>query len=107
MSTSAKESIGGEWGDVGDITLCLLPLAFLILVTLSQKCRMSTSTSLPLAALMMWLIKLVYLKAPPNEVNAAVLVGALDSLTPLSIICGAILLFSTMQHTKVRLKSCI
>eukprot|EP00884_Botryococcus_braunii_P016897 jgi/Botrbrau1/3891/Bobra.0183s0112.1 len=59
-----------------------------------------TSISLPVSALMMMLIRLAYLAAPPNFIMATILSGFLEVLTPLSIIFGAILLFQTMHHTK-------
>ncbi|GMH40024.1 hypothetical protein BSKO_07928 [Bryopsis sp. KO-2023] len=99
MSTLSDEPIGGPWGDAADVILCVLPLVFLMVVTLSQKLRVPTVTSLPVAAVMMWFVRLAYLGSPANEVHAAVVIGVLDALTPLSIIAGAILLFSTMQHT--------
>lgn len=102
MAGSIKEPEGGPWGDLADIVLCMLPLVFLIVVTLSQRFRIATVTSLPMAALMMWFVRLVYLGSPSNAVHAAVITGVLDALTPLCIIGGAILLFSTMQHTMVR-----
>lgn len=39
--------------------------------------------------------------SPPNFVMASVLSGLLEALTPLSIICGAIMLFNAMEATKV------
>lgn len=101
MSESIREPEGGPWGDLADVVLCLFPLVFLIVVTLSQRFRMATVASLPLAALMMWFVRLVYLGSKSNPVHAAVITGVLDALTPLCIIGGAILLFSTMQHTMV------
>lgn len=100
MEEKPPDPDGGPWGDGPDLIICFLPLVFLVIVTLSQRLRLPTVASLPLAAFMMWLIRLVYLSSPPNEVNAAVIFGMLDAFTPLSIITGAICLFSTMQHTQ-------
>lgn len=94
-----EDPVGGPWGDAMDVILCLFPLAFLVATTLLQRIRLPTVKSLPMAAALMWFIRLAYLSSRPNEVTAAVVVGALEAITPLSIIFGAILLFSTMQHT--------
>lgn len=45
--------------------------------------------------------RLAYLSTPTVLVAACVVGGLLEALTPLSIITGAIMLFQTMQHTKV------
>ncbi|CAD7695229.1 unnamed protein product [Ostreobium quekettii] len=96
---ATQDPEGGPWHGAADVVLCLAPLAFLVFVTLSQSFRMPTTQSLPLAAAMMWGVRLAYLSSEPNLVNAAVISGALEAITPLTIIGGAILLFSTMQYT--------
>jgi L-lactate permease len=45
--------------------------------------------------------RLAYLSTPTVLVAACVVGGLLEALTPLSIITGAIMLFQSMQHTKV------
>lgn len=84
-----------------DVFLCLLPIILLVLTTVWKKVQMSTSTSLPLAAALLWVIRLAYLKLDPNFTNAAVLYGLFDALKPLSIVTGAICLFQTMEATMV------
>ncbi|KAI8463143.1 MAG: L-lactate permease-domain-containing protein [Monoraphidium minutum] len=81
------------------VILCLLPLAFLVAVTLVKRIMLPTSVSLPAAAALMAAIRLAYLSAPPALVAACVVSGLLEALTPLTIIGGAIALFQTMEHT--------
>lgn len=90
---------GGPWGPAGDVVLSLLPIAFLLLVTLVKPIALTTATSLPLAAFFLWLVRMVYFSHDPNFVNACVLYGVLDTLTPVSICFGAILLFAVMEET--------
>jgi hypothetical protein len=92
----------GQGSAAADVFLCLLPILLLVLTTVWRYVQMSTSTSLPLAALILWVIRLAYLKLDPNYTNAAVLYGLFDAFKPLSIVTGAICLFQTMESTKVR-----
>lgn len=64
-----------------------------MLVTLIKWIQLPTKISLPVAAIFMWCIRLMYFSAPPNFVSALVVSGFFEALTPLSIIFGAILLF--------------
>ncbi|WIA11159.1 hypothetical protein OEZ85_011296 [Tetradesmus obliquus] len=88
------------WGPAGAMILCLLPIVFLIVVTMVKQLLLPTSVSLPVAAAMLAFIRLAYLSTPTVLVAACVVGGLLEALTPLSIITGAIMLFQTMQHTK-------
>ena len=72
-ATANQDPVGGPWGDATDVILCLLPLAFLVATTLVHKIRLPTVKSLPLAAALMWFIRLAYLSSRPNEVTAAVI----------------------------------
>jgi hypothetical protein len=91
----------GAWTRGLDVVMCLLPIAFLVVTTVVPRVRLKTSLSLPLAAVMMWVIRLAYLRLDAAFTNAAVLFGMLDALTPLSIVAGAICLFETMEETQV------
>lgn len=82
------------------VILCILPLVFLVAVTLVRRIALSTRVSLPAAAVMMAFIRLAYLASPPALVAACVVSGLLEALTPLSIVAGAILLFQAMEHTR-------
>jgi len=89
---------GGPGGDVVDVILCLLPIVFLIYATVKRN-PMPTTQSLPLAALGMYLVRLMYLGSDPLLTNAAVILGLHEALTPLSIMAGAITLFESMEAT--------
>jgi hypothetical protein len=88
----------GPWGDFMDVALCLAPIIFLLGVTVKPN-PMSTTRSLPIAALFMWLVRLMYLGSDPLLTSAAVVLGLHAALTPLSIIAGAMMLFETMEAT--------
>jgi hypothetical protein len=88
----------GPWGDFMDVALCLAPIIFLLRVTVKRH-PMSTTRSLPSAALFMWLVRLMYLGSDPLLTSAAVVLGLHEALTPLSIIAGTMMLFETMEAT--------
>jgi lactate permease len=90
---------GGPWGSVMDVLLCLGPILFLIIVTVKPHNPFPTTTSLPLAAIMMYLVRLMYLQSDPIQTHAAVLLGIHEAFTPLSIMGGAIALFESMECT--------
>jgi lactate permease len=89
---------GGPWGDFMDAFLCISPIIVLLYVTI-KKDPFPTTRSLPLAAALMWLIRLMYLDSDPLLACASVIAGILEALTPLSIMAGAITLFETMEAT--------
>lgn len=89
---------GGPWGQFMDVFFCLLPIFFLIVATIKPN-PMATTSSLPLAAFLMYLVRLMYLGSDPLQTNAAVILGLHEALTPLSIMAGAITLFETMEAT--------
>lgn len=89
---------GGPWGDVMDVIFCLFPIVFLIVVTIKPN-PYPTTRSLPMAALFMWLVRLMYLGSDPLATCAAIVLGLHEAFTPLSIMAGAITLFETMEAT--------
>jgi hypothetical protein len=91
----------GAWGKQWDVVMCLVPIAFLVVVTVVKPLRLKTSVSLPLSAAILYIIRLAYFGLDPNFTNATVIYGLLDTLTPLSIITGAICLFEAMEETEV------
>jgi L-lactate permease len=91
----------GAWGKGWDVVMCLLPIAFLVVVTVVKRFHLKTSISLPMSAFIFYIIRLAYFGLDPRFTHAAVLYGLLDSLTPLSILTGAIILFQTMEQTQV------
>lgn len=88
---------GGQ--QVLDVFLMLSPIVFLAATVMSQRLKLPTTTSLPVAALILFLIRLVYLGSDPLLLCSAVVAGILEALTPLSIMLGAMMLFETMQAT--------
>merc|ERR1719330_29004 len=55
---------GGPWGSAMDVILCLLPIVFLLVVTLMPH-PLPTKLSLPLSAIIMLLVRLMYLGSDP------------------------------------------
>lgn len=90
---------GGPWGDFMDVFFCLLPIIVLLITVTVPALTLPTTVSLPLAAVLMFLVRLAYLGSDPLLTTAAVVLGLLEALTPLSIMAGAICLFETMEST--------
>jgi hypothetical protein len=91
-----QQDVGGPWGEVLDVIFCLTPILFLVYATIKRN-PMATTTSLPLAALMMFMIRLMYLGSDPLLTSGAVILGIHEAFTPLSIMAGAITLFESME----------
>lgn len=81
-----------------DLILSILPIALLVFL-MTKKNGMPSHKALPLAALVLYLIKLVFFQSDPNLMNATVISGLLYAWTPILIVWGAILLFKTMEHS--------
>ena len=94
-----ETDVSGNWGEVMDVIFCLLPIIFLIVVTIKPN-PMPTTKSLPLAALWLFLVRTMYLGLDPLLTCGSVLLGLHEALTPLSIMAGAITLFESMESTK-------
>lgn len=92
------DDAGGAWGDVMDVIFALLPVIFLIYVTIKSK-PWPTTVSLPTAAIMLLIIRLAYFQSDPVLVGGAVISGLHEALTPLSIMAGAVALFESMETT--------
>mmetsp|Transcript_4513 Transcript_4513/g.9278 ORF Transcript_4513/g.9278 Transcript_4513/m.9278 type:complete len:697 (+) Transcript_4513:50-2140(+) len=89
---------GGPWGDAMDVIMCLLPIIFLLGVTLKPN-PLPTTVSLPAAAMMMLLVRVMYLGSDPTLSCGAIISGFHEALSPLTIMFGAIALFETMEAT--------
>ena len=89
---------GGPWGSAMDVILCLLPIIFLLIATLMPN-PLPTTTSLPMAALIMFLVRTMYLGSDPLLCCASIISGLHEALSPITIMGGAILLFETMEAT--------
>lgn len=93
------DNTGGPWGDFMDVFFCLLPIIVLVVTVTVPSFTLPTTVSLPLAAFLMFLVRLAYLGSDPLLTTAAVILGFLEALIPLSIMAGAICLFETMEST--------
>ena len=92
------DSNTSPWGSAADVILCLLPIVFLLGATL-KKNPLPTTVSLPFAAMMLFLIRAMYLGSDPWLLCASVVSGFHEALTPLAIVSGAVFLFETMEAT--------
>ena len=95
-------STTGPWGKAMDVIMCLLPIIFLVIATIPP-CGLkplSTTKSLPTSALLMYLVRLMYLGSDPLLVSGSVIKGIYEAITPLTIMAGAIMLFETMEATR-------
>jgi hypothetical protein len=90
---------GGPWGEVMDVIFGLLPIIVLMIVTV-KKNPWPTTTSLPFAALMMYLIRLMYYGSSVTLTCGSVILGLHEAISPITIIAGAMTLFETMEATK-------
>lgn len=90
---------GGPWGLFMDFFLGLLPIIVLVYVTIKSN-PWQTTASLPFSAFMLFMIRLMYFGSNVILTCGAVVLGLHEALSPISIICGAMLLFETMEVTK-------
>lgn len=84
------------------LVLAILPLALLIAMMTSpgpgRWMPLPAHIALPIAAILAYALRLINPEGVPYlRIHAAALDGALSSLTPLTIIFGAIILFKSMQ----------
>lgn len=92
-----KEGMGH--GDVLNVVMLLLPIVVLVITVIVPPLTLPTTVSLPMSAFLLFVIRLAYLGNDALLTCSAVLLGMLETLTPLSIMAGAIGLFETMQAT--------
>lgn len=97
--------LSGPWGDVMDVLMSLLPILYLIYATVKPN-PTPTTVSLPVAAFLLFLIRVGYLGSDPLLSTASVILGILEAITPLSIMAGAILLFQVMKSPSASPTSC-
>lgn len=88
----------GAWGDAGDAMMIAAPLVGLVGVTLGCP-RVPATVTLPTTAAAAAVIRAAYLGSPASVLAAAVVGGALEAITPLSIVAGAMTLFAVMDAT--------
>jgi L-lactate permease len=90
---------GGPWGQVMDFFFLISPIVYLVIVTVKPN-PTDTTVSLPMSALIMFLVRLMYLGSNPLLTSACVVLGIHEAITPLTVMGGAIFLFETMEETK-------
>jgi lactate permease len=79
-----------------DVIIAIVPLVFLIYL-MTKRNSVASNVALPATAILVYILQLIYFDNDPNLINATVLRGALEALTPISIIWGAVLLFKTLE----------
>jgi lactate permease len=81
-----------------DLAVAAFPIA--LLVWLMTKARPMPSTfAFALAAALTYAARAFYFQSPINLLNASILTGLLNALTPISIVFGAILFFVAMERS--------
>ena len=78
--------------------VAISPIAILIWL-MTKKKSMPSHRALPLVAILLYLIQLLYFGADFKLMNATVIDGLLTAWTPILVIWGAIFLFRTMENT--------
>jgi hypothetical protein len=96
----------GAWTRAADVCICLLPFVFLFITTAVPRVRLKPRLALPLAAALMWAIRMAYLDLDSDFTNATVLFAMFVTLIPLSVVAGTICLFEAMEQTQVRRMPC-
>jgi len=81
-----------------DLLLAAAPILFLIFVMTKPRPLPSTVAFL-LGAILAYLVRFLYFDSPFMLLNAAVITGLLEALTPISIVLGAILFFVAMERS--------
>ncbi len=81
-----------------DLIVSITPILILIFL-MTKKNSTPSHVALPVVAILVYAIKLVYFGDNANLINATVLNGLLTALTPILIIWGAIFMFKTMEHS--------
>jgi lactate permease len=79
-----------------DFLFAVSPILLLIWM-LTKPRAMASHVALPLVAVLLWIVKLFVFDTPMDAAGATVILGVLESLTPITIIWGAIFLFKTME----------
>ncbi|PRY19344.1 lactate permease [Aliiruegeria haliotis] len=78
--------------------VAIAPIALLIFL-MTKRNSTPSHVALPIAALLVYAVQLVWFEADPNLVNATVVKGLLTAWTPILIVWGAIFMFRTMEVT--------
>ncbi len=78
--------------------VAISPIALLIYL-MTKKKSMPAHIALPIVAVLLYILKLLYFKSEFVLMNATVINGFLTAWTPILVIWGAIFLFRTMENT--------
>ncbi|MEP4077186.1 L-lactate permease [Haloferula sp.] len=81
-----------------EVILALAPIVILVFL-MTKSNPWPSYKALPLAALLMYLVKTVGFDLEANSANAVALAAIFKALTPILIVWGAIFLFNTMEHS--------
>lgn len=81
-----------------EVTLALAPIVILVIL-MTKSHPWPAFKALPLAAVLMYLVKTIGFELEANVANAVAFSGVFQALTPILIVWGAIFLFSTMEHS--------
>jgi lactate permease len=86
-----------------DFFVAILPLCLLVVLMVLPKWGrlrpLKSHVALPLIAAFQYLLRMTFFDNDPNDVHAAVLNGFLTTITPLSVIFGAIVFFNSLSET--------
>ncbi|MBU0706277.1 L-lactate permease [Patescibacteria group bacterium] len=78
--------------------IAVSPIAILIWL-MTKKRSMPSHLALPLVAILLYLLKILYFGSDLKLMNATLIDGLLTAWTPILVIWGAIFLFRTMENT--------
>jgi lactate permease len=81
-----------------DLFLAALPIVFLIVV-MTKPNPLPATVAFSLAAALAFTVRLSYFRTALPLLNAAVITGLLDALTPISIVFGAIFFFVALEKS--------
>ncbi|MEM1222726.1 MAG: L-lactate permease [Verrucomicrobiota bacterium] len=81
-----------------DLFFATAPVVLLVYL-MGKPSSMPSQRALPLVALVMYFVRLIYFADEPNLIHATVVQGLLSAIVPISIIAGAIFLFRVMEAT--------
>lgn len=68
----------GPWGPFMDVIICLAPIIFVLLTSLIKRIQLHTEVALPIAAFLMFLVRLAYLGLPACDTLAYIIAGFLE-----------------------------
>eukprot|EP00762_Andalucia_godoyi_P000126 ANDGO_02287.mRNA.1 Putative L-lactate permease len=82
-----------------DVILSISPLVLLVLLMTAPRIACGASKALPITAIYLYFLRLVYFSAGANLTNATVVLGLLEGIMPTTVVFSAILLFKVMTES--------